>query len=132
MTSSLIAGAGAVVAIGYGAWRKFRRRDSRDDVEIAKDRAEVNIVERLEERADQADKRADQTEAELEMEREKRMRLDERFNRLTAQFIIARYDIARLRRKLQYANVPDSEIASLVQTDLAELSDDPPPPRPDS
>ena len=75
---------GAVIAIGGGVMA-FRKSASRDSVDAVKDRAEEGLVERLQTRADAAEKRADGLFDELQRLGDQRTRDAEKIALLTAE-----------------------------------------------
>lgn len=90
----------AVIAIGGGimAWRKS---NSRDSVDAVKDRAEEGLVERLQARADAAEKRADGLFEELQRLGDKRIDDARTIERLTSDLGHLTTDNTSLRRNLR-------------------------------
>lgn len=113
--AAIVGIAGALAA----AWTWLRlqvRRKSRDEVEMAKDRAETNIISILQrDRSDLDD--------ELTHERTARRDADRRAMLAEAKLLMAQHDIARLRLRLRQAQVPDDEVNPLVESDFGGLDE---------
>jgi hypothetical protein len=111
----------SLIAIGGGvvAWRKG---SSRDSVDAAKDRAEINIVGTLERRANEA-------EAEADRERAERLKTERALVQAEAKLYIAAQDIVRLDRRLEKAGVPHSDYGHLIETNFGTLPDEPQEPK---
>jgi hypothetical protein len=109
----------AVIAIGGGvmAWQRTR---SRDGVEAAKDRAEEGLVERLQARADGAEKRADALFNELQELGDQRTEDAGRIALLQAENEYLKRFYRRAMR-----DMPE-EKRSVWETDFAPLGADPP------
>lgn len=103
--------------------RRERRQGSRDAADMAEDQARVSMLHKL------ADER-DAIDDELTRERVARGDSDRRALMAEATLTIARHelevaakDMARLKRRLRTAGVPDSEIMPLIESDFGSLDE---------
>jgi membrane protein involved in colicin uptake len=113
--AALVVGAGAIA-------HRYRRTNSREKVESAKDEAEVRIISRLEEERNEA-------REEAERERQQRMRDTQRLARLEAENAYLKSYARRLIRALPARD------RQVYETDFSPFVDTPecpvPPPAPE-
>jgi hypothetical protein len=107
-------------AAGWKWWQGNRRRDSRDDVEIAKDRAEVDVL--TEQRKERQDLREqiDKLETDLDVERRARLAIERLQIQAEGDLRAARRDLLMLQRKLDKAGVSRSDWAPFMETSFGE------------
>jgi transposase-like protein len=123
-----IAGGLALLGAAAGAWKWWqgnRRNTSRDDLEIAKDRAEVDVL--TEQRAERKELREqlDRIEEELAIERKERLSIERLHIQAEGDLRAARRDLLMLQRKLDKAGVSRSDWAPFLET---TFDDDAAPP----
>jgi uncharacterized membrane protein YccC len=115
----------ALIAIGGGvmAWQRTRSRDS---VETAKDRAEEGLVERLQTRADAAEKRADALFDELQRMGQQHtddMRVNKRCQAELAHLVDENTSLRRNLRRMAERLPPEQRQAweQALETDFSPL-----------
>jgi 3-hydroxyacyl-CoA dehydrogenase len=115
----------ALIAIGGGVtvWQRTRSRDS---VETAKDRAEEGLVERLQARADAAEKRADALFDELQRmghQHTDDVRVSERCRAELAHLVDENTSLRRNLRRMAERLPPEQRQAweQALETDFAPL-----------
>lgn len=98
--TTIVAGGGALAALVF-VMREFARRFSRDKVEVAKDRAETNIIEILQEQYNQALARVDKVEAERNDALAQMSDLRAKVAILESQLAILQEELQRLRESVK-------------------------------
>ena len=122
-TAGWIAGGLSLLGAAAAAWRWFqgqRRRDSHDDVEMAKDRAEVDVLAEQRKERQELREQLDKLEEELAEERKTRLAVERMQMQAEGDLRAARRDILMLRRKLDKAGVARSDWAPFLETNFDE------------
>jgi chromosome segregation ATPase len=92
---------GGVLALGYFVFRELARRFSRDKVEVAKDRAETNVIELLQEQLDKAIDRAERAEAARQEAFAQVHALNKQLAEVESSLKILQVEIIRLRAEVK-------------------------------
>lgn len=92
---------GGLLAGAYFVIREFMRRFSRDKVEVAKDRAETNVIELLQQELDKALARVDKAETERNQAYAQINDLNKHLAEVEAQLTILQEELVRLRADIK-------------------------------
>lgn len=92
---------GGFLAGAYFVVREFMRRFSRDKVEVAKDRAETNVIELLQQELDKALARVDKAENERNIAYAQITELNRHISDVEAQLLILQDELVRLRAEIK-------------------------------